>query len=242
MKRLLLTDIHANLSAFEAVLADAGPFDEAVFLGDIVDCGPHPSECVDLLADVGAQCIVGNHDEGVLTAVTDGRQRRQYADWQEWTHDQLGPDRISYIASFPRTRCIASCGRQALLIHQVPGAPYLHESMTDEQVAHHFAPLGSEVVYSGHCHRLIDREIDGRRFVSFRAVGQHRDGDTRASYAIEQDGVLTHRAVAYDVARVAHDIERIGMDPAFTARYAAFVRNAYDVEWSRDRNPYDGAG
>ena len=53
------------------------------------------------------------------------------------------------------------------------------------------------------------------------------------------DGVLSHRNVAYDVERVAFDIEQIGMEPEFTARYAAFVRNAFDAEWSRDFNPYD---
>jgi predicted phosphodiesterase len=242
MRRLILADIHANFPAFEAVLNDAGSFDEAVFLGDIVDCGPHPSECVDLLAEIGALCIHGNHDAGVLAVDDCVERRRDYVDWREWTYDQLRPDQRAYIASFPKVRSIQSCGRQATLIHQVHGAPYLHESMTDEQVVRHFASIDGEAIYSGHCHRLIDRTVDGKRYICFRAVGQQRDGDTRASYAIEEDGVLTHNLVLYDVERVARDTEQIGMDPTYTARFAAFVRTACDAEWSRDFNAYDETG
>ena len=239
MRRLFLADVHANLPAFEAVLNDAGPFDEAVFLGDIVDCGPHPAECVALLADIGARCIVGNHDEGVLTAGAVPGRYQEHVDWQRWTYDRLSASQRAYIASFPKTRCITSCGRQVLLIHQVAGAPYLHESMTDEQVARHFSSVEGAAVYTGHSHRLIDRTVRGERYVCFRAVGQHRDRDTRAGYAVEEDGVLHHRTVAYDVERVARDTERIGLEPEFTARFAAFVRTAHDSEWSRDYNPYD---
>jgi hypothetical protein len=237
--RLFIADIHANLPAFEAVLNDVGSFDDAVFLGDIVDCGPHPSECVDLLHDIGARGVIGNHDLGVLAVASRTGRQSEYVDWQEWTYDQLSSGQMRYIARFPKVSSITSCGRQTTLIHQVAGAPYLHESMTDDQVVGHFTPIDGEAIYTGHCHRLIDRTVDGRRYVCLRAVGQQRDGDPRAGYAMERDGVLTHHAVPYDNERVAYDTERIGMEPEFTARFASFVRTASDPEWSRDYNAYD---
>ncbi|MBU0606911.1 MAG: metallophosphoesterase family protein, partial [Armatimonadetes bacterium] len=66
MKRLWIADVHANLPAFVAVLADAGAVDEVIFLGDVVGYGPHPAECVDLLARLQPQAVLGNHDAAVL--------------------------------------------------------------------------------------------------------------------------------------------------------------------------------
>jgi len=135
LRRLFIADVHANLPAFEAVLSDAGPVDEVFFLGDIVDCGPHPAECVTLLRDIGATCIVGNHDEGVLSLEGGRRPPREWVDWQEWTFDQLTAEQRAYVGSFPRSRVIRSCGVETRLIHSAPNSPYLHESMTDEQVS-----------------------------------------------------------------------------------------------------------
>ena len=65
MRRLWLADVHANLPAFEAVLADAGPVDEVLFLGDIVGYGPNPRECIDAVMKCSV-CLLGNHDQGAL--------------------------------------------------------------------------------------------------------------------------------------------------------------------------------
>ncbi|MCK5805344.1 MAG: metallophosphoesterase, partial [Lentisphaeria bacterium] len=107
MKRLLLADVHAGLHAFEAVLADAPPVDEILFLGDIVGYGPHPAQCVDLLRTLDARCILGNHDEDVL------QERRRshpegtpspHALWLRWTLEQLDGEQLDFLESFPMER------------------------------------------------------------------------------------------------------------------------------------------
>ena len=106
--------------------------------------------------------------------------------------------------------------------------------MPDELLAEQFRDVPGKVIYFGHSHRLIDRVVHGRRFVCFRTVGQARDGDPRAGYAIEREGVLEHRAIAYDVERVVHDLPKIGLPEPFLARWIEFLRTGFDPEWSRE--------
>ena len=65
MKYLVLSDVHANLYALQAVLADVKQFDQIIFLGDLANFGPHPGECVDLLREYSPICIMGNHDKKI---------------------------------------------------------------------------------------------------------------------------------------------------------------------------------
>lgn len=102
MKRLWIADVHANLPAFEAVLADAGKAGEIVFLGDIVGFGPHPSACADLLIQLDANVILGNHDVSTLAIRTRSTPRRAHpVDWDEWTFDQLSDSQLSYLDKPP---------------------------------------------------------------------------------------------------------------------------------------------
>ena len=103
MRRLLIADAHAALPALEAVLADVGPVDDVVFLGDAVGYGPHPGECVDLLRATGARCVLGNHDAEVLSEpgynLDTARWPHQY--WLRWTYDQLSTDQPRSMATKP---------------------------------------------------------------------------------------------------------------------------------------------
>ena len=235
MRRLFLADVHANLPAFQAVLHDAGKVQQVFFLGDVVDWGPHPSECVDLLRDIGARAIRGNHDEAVLSLRGSGApEGLPPVDWLHWTYSRLDREQLDFLASLPSQRSVRSCGVKTSLIHHPPGAPYLRPSMGGSELERLFAGIDGEAVYCGHSHKKIDRFAGGRRIVCLRAVGQSRDGDPRAGYAIVEDGVLEHRSVGYDLERVAHDIGRIGLDTALCRRWLEFLRTGYDREWSRE--------
>jgi len=238
MKRLWITDIHANLPAFEAVLADAGKADEIVFLGDIVGYGPHPSACVDLLMQLDAKIILGNHDAATLATRTRSTPRRTNpVDWDEWTFEQLGHTQLSYLASMAIELKLDFRGIEAKVIHHPPGAPYLDSSMPDDVLAQHFQAVLSPVVFCGHSHRQIDRTINGCRYIVIPAVGQPRNRDPRAGYAVECDGTLEFRFVEYDIDRYAVDVENIGLDAAFCQRWIRFVRTGYDTVWSREYKP-----
>ena len=234
MKRLWIADVHANLSAFEAVLADAGTVDEIVFLGDIVGFGPHPAECVDLLRQLDAKAIRGNHDTTILNIRNCGTQCAVPVDWNEWTCNQLNESQLSFLASLPNELSIESLGFAIQAMHHPAKAPYLHPDMPDAVLASHLKDIQHPVVFCGHSHRQIDRIVNGHRYVCIPPIGQPRNRDPRAGYAIEDGGTLTFRYVTYDIERVANDIQNIGLHEEFCQRWLRFLRTGFDVEWSRE--------
>ena len=234
MRRLLLADVHANLPAFEAVLGDAGPVEDVVFLGDVVGFGPHPSACVERLRALNARAIIGNHDVSVLSRKGKALALAHPVNWEDWTYAQLSEAQLQYLTALPEELTIESCGQEVKVIHQPPGAPYLHPKMPDDVLAGHFRNVVGRAIYCGHSHRLIDRVLDRRRIVCFPAVGQPRNGDPRAGYAVEEDGRLHFRFVSYDVPSVAADCRRIGLDETFCERWVRFLLTGHDPEWSRE--------
>ena len=234
MKRLWIADVHANLPAFEAVLRDATPVDEVVFLGDIVGYGPHPSACVDLLKQLDAKAVLGNHDASVLAAGGRSAQQSGPVNWDEWTFDRLSDSQRSYLAGLPGERTVVSRGTEIKAMHHPPGAPYLHPAMPDAVLANHLQSVRRPIVFCGHSHRGIDRTVDGRRLVCIPPVGQPRNGDPRAGYALERDGNLAFNFVTYDIESVITDIGRIGLAGEFCQRWINFLRTGSDPKWSRE--------
>ncbi len=235
MKRLWFADVHANLPALEAVLAAAGSFDEAVFLGDIVGCGPHPSECVDRLRSLGPMVVIrGNHDDTVLAVSNPSSPRRAPFSWDAWTFDRLDAAQRAWLGNQPAHCCIPLAAGNAWLVHRPPGAGYLHPAMPDAVLAGHLTQVRHSTVACGHMHRALDRIVNGVRYIVIPSVGQPRDGDSRAAFVVETDGRFVLQRVAYDVARTARDTRRIGLDARFLQRWLRFLHTASDPEWSRE--------
>ncbi len=233
----MIADVHANLPAFEAVLEDAGTVDEIVFLGDIVGYGPHPAECVDLLRETGARAISGNHDREVLQAGNRAGSADGAVNWLDWTVEQLRSEHLAYIGDLPREMTLSSAGASIRAIHHPPGAPYLHPAMPAAALAKHFGEVEGDAVFFAHSHRPIYRIAGGRRLIGLPAVGQPRDGDPRAGYALENAGRISFRRVAYDVERAVAAVRAIGLDRDFTERWVKFLRTGYDSTWSRPYRP-----
>ncbi len=234
MRRLWIADVHANRPAFEAVLEDAGAVNDIVFLGDIVGYGPHPSACIDLLKETGAKVILGNHDAAVLAIRAHAERRANSVDWNEWTFDQLNDSQLSFLASMPTELAVDVCGVNVQVMHHPPGAGYLHPAMPDSVMASHLQAVDCPVVFCGHCHRQIDRTVNGCRYVCIPSIGQPRNGDIRAGYTVEEDGTLTFHFVPYDTEQVVVDIQNIGLPETFCDRWISFLHTGYDVEWSRE--------
>ena len=235
VKRLILADIHANLPAFEAVLGDAPAVDEILFLGDVVGYGPHPAACVDLFRDLAPIAILGNHDAELLRRAEATEWSGSSHDiWLRWTIDRLSSEQKTYLQSLPASLHIRAGTASVTVIHQTPGRNYLRPTSTDSEVAEALHGVAGTLVYCGHVHRAMRFHLPGRELVCFPAVGQPRNRDPRAGYAVETDGHLDFHYVPYDTNATLQAIAEIPLPADFAARWSRFVETGYDAEWSRE--------
>ncbi len=218
MKCAVLSDIHGNLRAFEAVLADAkaSGADNVIFLGDLVFMGLDPQMCFDLLMEQKPiVAIKGNTDlnlekiselNGKSPADEDMLKLVKYADIRMNTQAK------KQLAAFPTTKRMELEGLSFLCCHgtpysmneglyqNIPFAPALEKQLSDEQV---------DIVLHAHTHIPADFKRNGIRFINPGAVGYSLDGDVRASYALLslREGVATCK-----ICRVEYDIKRYQME------------------------------
>jgi putative phosphoesterase len=193
MRVAALYDVHGNLPALEAVLADVereAP-DTIVCGGDLV-AGPLPSECLALLRDRGATFIKGNADRYVL-------ERRDEID--AWAYDRLTADEREEVAAWPATLAIEVEGLgRVLFCHGSPRSDeeILTVATPDDVVAEATAGARAEVVVGGHTHQQFDRAVDGVRLVNAGSVGLPYEGRAGAFWALLGPDVDL-RGTEYDV-------------------------------------------
>lgn len=238
MRLAILSDIHGNLEALQAVLEDLDRqgVDRTACLGDVVGYGPDPEEVVALVRGRGLPCVLGNHELGL----TDVRQRRWFnpptRESLRVTRSLLSAGSLAWLGGLPRALVLEGCR----LVHGFPPdsvVTYLFE-VGDEQLQVEMARLAEEVCFVGHTHLLelvslgpggLSRrplkqgvtvlEAGGRHLVNAGAVGQPRDGDSRAKYVIWDDRAreLSVRCLEYDHAATAAKILARGL-PEINAR------------------------
>lgn len=228
MRVAVLSDIHANLVALDAVLAAAGPVDAVWHLGDVVGYGPDPNGVVRRLRDIGAIGVRGNHD----AAAVGGNE----IDWfnpdarraMEWTRMALAPDAIEWLAALPERRTEA--GIQ--LVHGSPRQPIWEYIVSDASARANLDRLAGTMALHGHTHvpvawRDAEPEVDlirgragetlaldeRRLLVNPGSVGQPRDGVPSASFLIlePEAGRATWRRIAYDIGAVQAAMRTAGL-------------------------------
>ncbi len=245
----ILADVHGNLSALEAVLADvaARGIREVVVAGDLVGFGASPNAVVDRLVGSGATLIRGNHEADYVGGYADPATR---AAWRAdpdlaalcWYLDRLGPARTVLLTALPDRHWLDPA---TLVIHGSPRhiRDAIRPDTSDHELAAMFAGTPARLTFSGHTHRPVVRAAPYGRAVNVGSVGDPLDGDPRAAYA-----VATRAAGAPDgdwavaIARVAYDIEAAiaayatgiaAAEPAFVALMARQLRSGrrYLVPW-----------
>lgn len=219
-----MSDIHANLPALQAVLKDVGAFDRLVFLGDLANFGPHPSECVDLLKEYNPICIIGNHDAQIISECPKNF-------WDRWSKEQLNNLQKDWISTFEESTILDG---HILLVHGSYTVDYdILPNTPSQKIVDAFKRLlkpGIDQVWFGHYHYGIDRVIEGVEYHCIRPVGHHRDKDNRAGYSVYEDGCLIHKRVSYDLDKTIKDFEK--MSDIFPNReaaeeYTVLMKNAY---------------
>ena len=225
MRYLVISDIHANLIAFDAVLADAvDQYDKIWCLGDVVGYGPHPNECVERLREFDHLAIAGNHDWAVINKL-DYEEFQPHAKFvADWTKKQLTTNNRDYLYNLPL--CLFE-EKVFTLVHGSPRHP-IWEYVTSPKVAQmNFGHFETPYCMVGHTHSPIifaeantpdqlcndiipesdnhTLSLNGQRLIiNPGSVGQPRDGDARASY-----GILDTDTMQMQIKRVHYDIDAV---------------------------------
>lgn len=224
----VLSDLHGNLTALEAVLRDIGRrnVEEILHLGDLVGYGPRPEEVVARVRAEGLSGVVGNYDlavcepdaeEGLATflkAAISGVGRRTYL----WTREHLGAEARGFLRALPAQLRVEEGDRTFLFTHGSPERPneYLVPETPDARLREFFEGTGAHVLVVGHTHLPQVREVGDRLLLNPGSVGKPKDGDPRASYLVlDTDAGLRveHVRVEFDVESVVADSIRSGLPP-----------------------------
>lgn len=237
MLLLIVSDIHGNLGAFEAVLADAGEFDMIWSLGDIVGYGPRPNECIAKLNEYDHLAIPGNHDWGVLGKLDLTGFNQDAREANLWTRGELLPESRAYLEALPQT--IEQEGFS--LAHGSPRYPIWEYLFYPREATASFGHFETTVCLVGHTHvprifRLTDPgrpcevlrlpeekavQLDDHRYIiNPGSVGQPRDRDPRAAYMLldTQARVFQHRRVSYEIAETQQLMRKSGLPHRQAAR------------------------
>jgi len=208
MRILILADIHANWSALRQIQE---PHDVCFFLGDLVDYGLQPVECIEWVQSHADYCVRGNHDHAVAQrAGVAGRNGFKYlsGETRQVTWDLLEPDHLRFLGSLPVTRRVTLDGVRFLLVHATPRDPLDEYANQDPEVwAHRLVSVDADVICVGHTHQPYTLQVNGKMVINPGSIGQPRDGDPRACYAIWEDGRVEIKRVAYPVDDVVRQVE-----------------------------------
>lgn len=226
MRIAIFSDVHGNVRALEAVLADMrarGPFDQVINAGDLVFGGPRPREAIALLQAEGYPTVVGNTDEWVVgTAGGPGAV-------VEWTRRQLLPGHLIFLRSLPRSYRVEPPGAPPLVVVHATAVSTTDSVMPDapaEVLTRALNEAGARTLVYGHIHRPYVRPLDGRLVVNVGSVGFPFDGDPRPAWAIFtlHDGRWNAEIVRveYDREAVARDL--LGSDHPDAATFARRAR------------------
>jgi putative phosphoesterase len=223
MRIAIVSDVHGNLPALEAVLADLGEMrpDAVLYGGDLALGGPHPAEVVDRNRELGWPSVLGNTDEALAADPKTLEKRGAFiAQAAARTCEMIGPERVAWLAGLP----LEERAEGIAVVHAVPGncwAIAKHDA-PDDQLRERFGSLGVPIAAYGHIHHPYVRRLDGLTVVNSGSVSLSLDGDTRASYVVIDNGRIEHRRVAYDLERVAN--EMVATDYPNAATYSSWLR------------------
>jgi putative phosphoesterase len=217
---LVVSDIHGNWPALEAVAAV--PHDAIVCLGDIVGYGPQPGECLRWLRANGAEIVQGNHDRALADDVPP-RCRPDFEKLAAAAADiaqrQLADEEKEFLRGLPRTRALVIDGRRLLLAHATPVDPlYRYLGPEPEGWRSIVSGLDAELILVGHTHTGFQLHVGSVEVVNPGSVGQPKDGDPRAAFAIIEDGVPKLERASYDVQRTVEALSAARIDAAALGR------------------------
>jgi predicted phosphodiesterase len=237
MRILIISDIHANLPALEAVLLHSGEIDAAWCLGDLVGYGPNPNECILQIRQLpNLVCLLGNHDAAALNQIDISSFNLDARRALLWTQQSLTFESMEYLRKLPESQVVMS----VTLAHGSPRQPVWEYLLDTRTATQNFSYFETPFCFVGHSHlpaiyqlnnghvqaelvipkAQISTPLTPRAILNPGSVGQPRDRDPRASYAIFDSVNLfwEYRRVPYDITIVQNQMEQAGLPHRFIQR------------------------
>jgi len=223
------SDVHANLHALQAVLADIGgqSADKVVCLGDLVGYGAFPDEVIEAVREAHIPTLAGNYDDGVGfgrddcgCAYTTEEDRQRGDRSLRWTQSVVTAENQAWLRALPRELRFAADGKRVLCLHGSPRRinEYLYQDRPERSLRRMFEGIDADVVLCGHTHLPYQRRVGDLELINVGSAGKPKDGDPRAAYALIAIGQVvqaTFRRVAYDFEAAARAIEGTELPPEF---------------------------
>src|SRR5271165_1733149 len=206
MKLLILSDIHGNWAALQSVLDAESDSDKILCLGDLIDYGPEPAACVAWATKERGKSlfIQGNHDWGVAFK-KDPRSsppfRHLTACTQVFSLEALPEEMLRFLRALKPIESFEMCGNRCVACHASPSDPLFRYLRTREKDLEDEITVAGlpDFLFFGHTHWALLRRIGNTTIVNPGSVGQPKDGDPRAAYAVWEDGKVILRRVAYPI-------------------------------------------
>lgn len=230
MQILIISDIHANLTALEAVLNAAGEFDAVWCLGDLVGYGPDPNEVVQTVRKLpNLQCLIGNHDAAALDQIDPSAFNLEARQAVSWTQNTLTGESLAFLQSLPEKLEV----EEVTLCHGSPRYPIWEYLLDTRTATLNFSHLSTPYCFVGHTHLPVVYKLDDsgetsqlyipepntifelkcHSIVNPGSVGQPRDRDPRAAFALyhPEENTWNYRRIEYDIQSVQSRMAQAGL-------------------------------
>ncbi len=236
MKILILSDIHANWYALEAIL-DKESYDALIFLGDVVDFGPTPRNCIKFLMNSSKGRfwgVRGDHDHAMAYAIDSkcpGELNIISAITREWGEGFLSSEEIGFLRRLPLENNFSINGMNFELFH---GSGLDHRTSgkckaeTGEPYSNYYSGETQEdkerkFILAGHSHKPFIKVIGNTTILNPGSVGQPRDFNPRASYAVIDNGTAYIRRITYDIERTVKSLEKSALPKYLTSKLISML-------------------
>jgi len=230
MRTLIISDIHANLTALETVLEHAGEVERVWCLGDVVGYGPSPNECIERVKQLpNLTCLLGNHDAAAIGQIDINTFNPEARISIEWLQGQLTEDSLKFLRALPEKKSFET----ATLAHGSPRQPVFEYLLDTQAATENFEHFQTDFCFVGHTHLPVifhlkeddyisrlsippvnkQTKLKLRTIVNPGSVGQPRDRDPRSAYAIFNPKKKTwdYRRVKYDIPAVQELMTEAGL-------------------------------
>lgn len=218
MKILVISDLHANLPALEAVTQER--FDRLICLGDLVGYGPAPNEVINFVREHAFVAIRGNHDNALALNVDchcSPTNKALAEATLAYHRTVLESENLDWLRTLPTSAQFKLDGYRFAAVHATPRDQlYGYEiipDLPDDQLRGEIEGVKADFILLGHTHFPMVRGIGSRVVVNPGSVGQPRDGSPEASYAIIEDGIVELKRCAYDLRRTVAALRNLPLSP-----------------------------